>query len=224
MTPPLIRPRELRFVSQELWPLTALLAYPRFSAHTPDTFESVLDLSRRLALEKFAPHNRASDAEEPRLVDGRVRIIPEVKQALDAYAEAGFTALLADEADGGMQLPYTLALLCDAMFLGGQRRHHRLRAARARRRQPARRAWRRRSSSACSCSRCCEGRFLGTMCLSRAAGRLLARRHRHPRRAGRPTAAIACAARRCGSPAATTSSPRTSCTWCWRRSPARRPA
>jgi butyryl-CoA dehydrogenase len=117
MTPPLIRPRELRFVTRELWPLAALLAYPRFSAHTPDTFDSVLDLSRRLALEKFAPHNRASDVDEPRMVDGGVRIIPEVRQALDAYAEAGFAALLADEADGGLQLPYTLALLSDAMFL-----------------------------------------------------------------------------------------------------------
>ena len=46
-----------------------------------------------------------------------MRLIPEVKQALDAYAEAGFSALLADEADGGLQLPYTVALLSDAPFL-----------------------------------------------------------------------------------------------------------
>ena len=40
-----------------------------------------------------------------------------MKQALDAYAEAGFTAMLADESDGGLQLPYCIALLSDAMFL-----------------------------------------------------------------------------------------------------------
>ncbi len=117
MNSPLIDPRQLRFVSRELWPLSTLLSYPRFSAHNLDTFQSVIDLSHRLALEKFAPHNRASDLNEPHLVDGRVQIIPEVKQALDAYVEAGFTALLADEAEGGLQLPYTLALLSDAMFL-----------------------------------------------------------------------------------------------------------
>ena len=117
MASSLIRLRELRFVTEQLWPLSALLAYPRFSGHSLETFESVLDLSRKLAQEKFAPHNRASDANEPHLHEGRVRIIPEVKLALDAYAEAGFTALLADEDEGGLQLPYTLALLSDAMFL-----------------------------------------------------------------------------------------------------------
>ena len=84
--------------------------------HTRETFEAILDLSRKLAVEKFAPHNRASDITEPEFSDGRVRIIPEVKAALDAYAEAGFPAMLADESEGGLQLPYTLALLSDAMF------------------------------------------------------------------------------------------------------------
>ena len=117
MTPSLIRPRELRFVTEQLWPLSGLLAYPRFAGHSLETFETVLDLSRKLAQEKFAPHNRASDANEPHVHGGRVRIIAEVKLALDAYADAGFTALLADEGEGGLQLPYTLALLSDAMFL-----------------------------------------------------------------------------------------------------------
>jgi butyryl-CoA dehydrogenase len=117
MNPPLIDLRFLRFVSEELWPMSALLDYPRFAAHSLDTFQSVQDLSHKLAQEKFAPHNRASDLHEPHLRDGRVQIIPEVKLALDAYAEAGFSALLADEAEGGLQLPYTIALLSDAMFL-----------------------------------------------------------------------------------------------------------
>jgi butyryl-CoA dehydrogenase len=93
-----------------------LLAYPRYAQHGRETFEAVLEQSRKLALEEFAPHNRASDIDEPRFVDGGVRIIPEVKAALDAYADAGFPGLLADEAEGGLQLPYTVALLSDAMF------------------------------------------------------------------------------------------------------------
>ena len=92
-------------------------------------------------------------------------LLPEVRQALDAYAEAGFCALLAGEDEGGLQLPYTVALLSDASFLAanvstmgyallargvanllgahgdaGQKRRYR---------QPI-----------------LEGRFLGTMCLS----------------------------------------------------------
>ena len=70
------------------------------------------------------------------------------------------------------------------------------------------------------------GRWFGTMCLSEPqAGSSLSRR-RHARRArrrrlrGRPArpALPADAATRCGSATASTSSPRTSCTWCWPRS------
>ncbi len=165
MTSPLIDPRQLRFVSEELWPLSSLLSYPRFAAHGLDTFQSVIDLSHRLALEKFAPHNRASDLNEPHLRDGRVQIIPEVKLALDAYAEAGFTALLADEAEGGLQLPYTLALFSDAMFLSAN---------------VATTGYALLARGVANLLRACgspeqqrlyrqpilEGRFLGTMCLS----------------------------------------------------------
>ena len=96
--------------------MSALLAYPRYAMHNRETFAAILVQSAKLAQEKFAPHNRASDIDEPKFVEGRVRIIPEVKTALDAYAEAGFPALLADAAEGGLQLPYTLALLSDALF------------------------------------------------------------------------------------------------------------
>ncbi|KFN43466.1 acyl-CoA dehydrogenase [Arenimonas oryziterrae] len=117
MSSPLIDFRHLRFVTDELWPLSTLLTYPRYAGHSHDTFAAILEQSHKLAMEKFAPHNRLSDVDEPHLVDGRVHIIPEVKVALDAYAEAGFMALLGDEEEGGLQLPYTLALLSDAMFL-----------------------------------------------------------------------------------------------------------
>jgi alkylation response protein AidB-like acyl-CoA dehydrogenase len=100
-----------------LWPLAPLLDLPRFRAHTLDDFDGVMEASARLARERFAPHNRAADQAEPRIEDGRVLLHPGVKPALDAYAQAGFSALLADEADGGLQLPYAVALLCDAEFL-----------------------------------------------------------------------------------------------------------
>ena len=113
---PLIDQRNLDFVLHELLEVTSLCDYPRFSEHGRETFDAAIAAARDLALAKFAPHNRASDIDEPHLVDGRVQIIPDVKQALDAYAEAGFPAMMADSEDGGMQLPYTIALACDAQF------------------------------------------------------------------------------------------------------------
>jgi butyryl-CoA dehydrogenase len=108
--------RNLDFVLHELLEVESLCRYRRFSEHGRETFDAVIAAARELAVAKFAPHNRAADTTEPALVDGRVRIIPEVKLALDAYAEAGFPAMMADADDGGMQLPYTVALACDAWF------------------------------------------------------------------------------------------------------------
>ena len=41
---------------------TRLAARPRFADHSADTFAAVLDLSERLAQDKFAPHNRLVEA------------------------------------------------------------------------------------------------------------------------------------------------------------------
>ncbi|KFN43243.1 hypothetical protein N790_11065 [Arenimonas malthae CC-JY-1] len=162
---PLIDRRELDLQLHALQDAAALCRYPRFAAHGRDTFDAVLDSARALALSHFAPHNRASDEREPRFVDGRVEVIPEVKAALDAFADAGFPALLADEAEGGMQLPYTVALACDALFCGANvsttgyallaRGVANLLQAHASAEQNARYR-----------TPLLQGRFLGTMCLS----------------------------------------------------------
>ena len=64
----------------------SLTCLDRFSGHNRDTFDGMLDLSRQLAEDLFAPHNRTGDLNEPKLVDGRVRLIDEVGPALDAFA------------------------------------------------------------------------------------------------------------------------------------------
>ncbi|MFY2763465.1 acyl-CoA dehydrogenase [Arenimonas sp. MALMAid1274] len=113
---PLLDRRNLDFLLYELQDAAALCRYPRFAEHSRETFDAVLETAHALALARFADHNRASDVAEPAFEAGGVRILPQVKAALDAYAEAGFPALLADGDEGGMQLPYTVALGCDAMF------------------------------------------------------------------------------------------------------------
>jgi alkylation response protein AidB-like acyl-CoA dehydrogenase len=109
--------RDLDFLLHQVQDAAGLCRYPRFDAHSRETFDAVLDAAQSLALAAFANHNRASDVQEPHFEAGRVRILPDVKAALDAYAEAGFPALLTDADEGGMQLPYTVALACDAMFV-----------------------------------------------------------------------------------------------------------
>ncbi|WP_297007347.1 acyl-CoA dehydrogenase [uncultured Corynebacterium sp.] len=91
-----------------------LTTLDRFAEHSRETFDGLLDLSRRLAEDLFAPHNRTGDLDEPHLVDGTVQLIDEVKPALDAFAEAGLLSATMDEEHGGFRLP---ALIYRAAFL-----------------------------------------------------------------------------------------------------------
>ncbi|MEQ8601861.1 MAG: acyl-CoA dehydrogenase [Marivibrio sp.] len=108
--------RDIAFALYEVLQAEDLTRYPRFAEHGRETFDGALATAKKLAEEKFAPHNRKADLNEPKLVDGAVQIIPEVKEALDAFAEAGFFAAHADFERGGMQLPWTVAQACYAWF------------------------------------------------------------------------------------------------------------
>jgi alkylation response protein AidB-like acyl-CoA dehydrogenase len=115
-TSPLINQRNLQFLLHEVFPVEKLCAYRRFAEQEVAMFDAVIQAAHDLALKQFLPHNRKSDNHEPEFDKGRVKIIPEVKTALDAYAEAGFPAAFADSDDGGMQLPFSISLACDALF------------------------------------------------------------------------------------------------------------
>ena len=113
---PLTNRRNLDFMLYEVLGVDRLCAYPRFVDHSRDTFGAALDLAHQIALEKFLPHNRKSDLNEPQMVDGKVVLIPEIGEAVQAYNDAGFAAALADYEAGGMQLPFVIAQACDSMF------------------------------------------------------------------------------------------------------------
>lgn len=83
----------------------SLSRYERFADHNRDTFQGLTDLARELAEEYFEPHSRKGDLNEPKLVDGKVELIPEVSVALDAFAEAGFLGATMDSDHGGFQVP-----------------------------------------------------------------------------------------------------------------------
>ena len=68
--------------------------------------DAILDLSQSIAEQKFQPFAAKLDANEPQYVDGKVESIPEVKEALDAYKEAGLFTTCYDAELGGMQLPW----------------------------------------------------------------------------------------------------------------------
>jgi butyryl-CoA dehydrogenase len=95
---------------------TDLTQRERFSEHSRETFDAVLDTCERIAREKFAPFNRLIDIEEPRF-DGEKVILPQATHdAAAAYAESGMLSAAQDYENGGMQLPYSVEAAANAFF------------------------------------------------------------------------------------------------------------
>jgi alkylation response protein AidB-like acyl-CoA dehydrogenase len=105
----LLSRRDLDFLLFEWLRVDELTQRPRFADHSHDTFTGVLDLTEQIAERYFAPHNKKSDANEPTFDGEKVTVIPEVKAAWDAFAQADLLAMGMDAEIGGAQLPATVA-------------------------------------------------------------------------------------------------------------------
>lgn len=117
MADTLLDRRDLAFQLYEVLDTESLTERERFTDHSRETFDAVCDTAERIAREQFASHNSLADKDEPRFEDGRVVMRPEVKTAVDAYAEAGFIAGRYDYDLGGMQLPETVMTACNGFFM-----------------------------------------------------------------------------------------------------------
>jgi len=116
MSEKLVSQRDLDFQMYEFLDVEALLKRTRYSEHTRETFDASMETARKIAEELFANHNAKLDANEPEFDGEKVSLIPEVKEAWDAFAEAGFLAAHHDFEDGGMQLPEVVMRSCFAYF------------------------------------------------------------------------------------------------------------
>ncbi len=101
--------RDLDFLLYEWLDVEKLTTLERFTEHSRETFDGVLDLCEQLATRYFAPHNKLSDANEPTFDGQTVTLIPDVKEAWDAFAAADLIAMGMDAEIGGAQLPATVA-------------------------------------------------------------------------------------------------------------------
>jgi butyryl-CoA dehydrogenase len=106
----------LDFLLYDWIDVAALASRPRFSDHSRETFDSVLDTCERIAREKFAPHNRLADTEEPHFDGERVHLPQATHDATKAYVESGMLAAAQDYDVGGMQLPCVVEMAANCFF------------------------------------------------------------------------------------------------------------
>lgn len=112
----IVNRRDLDFLMYEVLGLDEILNAERYSDYDRESVEAILDLSQSIAEEKYLPIAALLDANEPQFVDGRVETIPELKDALNAFKDAGLCATGYDADIGGMQLPSLIHQAVNAMF------------------------------------------------------------------------------------------------------------
>ncbi len=105
----LINRRDLDFILNEWLDTPALFAHEPYDNHSSETASAALDLAEQIATRCFLPHYRSADLSEPHLTaDGEVHVLPQIRLAVTAAAEAGlFGGPFAAEL-GGSQLPQVL--------------------------------------------------------------------------------------------------------------------
>jgi alkylation response protein AidB-like acyl-CoA dehydrogenase len=110
--------RDLDFLLYEWLDVENLTRRTRYADHSRETFNAALDTCEQIATDLFATHNKKNDQNEPHFDGETVHIIPEVKAALQAFAEAGLIAAAQDFERGGMQLPCVVEKAGIAWFVG----------------------------------------------------------------------------------------------------------
>lgn len=109
--------RDLDFILNDFLKAETLSQYPRYAGQDMETWNEILDTAEKLATELFLPHAAKSDANPPIFDNGRAILIPEIKQAVDAFCENGFIAAAFSPEYGGLGLPETISQAATAIFM-----------------------------------------------------------------------------------------------------------
>jgi Acyl-CoA dehydrogenase N terminal len=95
----------LDFLLYDWLDAAALTKLPRFSEHSRETFDAVLDLSARVADDHFAPHAKKSDRNEPVFAGETVHVLPDIKAALQATAKRAYSQPLSARRSAARKFP-----------------------------------------------------------------------------------------------------------------------
>ena len=107
--PPLASRRNLDFTLYDWLGVDALTQRPAHAEHSRETFDALLDLAEKIAVDKYLPTLKEGDRHEPwQDADGQVHALPAIREALQASAEAGLFACGFPAELDGLAVPATV--------------------------------------------------------------------------------------------------------------------
>lgn len=113
----IVNRRDVDFMFYEALSLEQTLQSDHYADYDRESLNAMFDLCQSIAEEEFLPCAGKLDANEPQFINGEVETIPEVKQAINAFKEAGLCASAYDADIGGMQLPWMVDQALNGMFV-----------------------------------------------------------------------------------------------------------
>ena len=106
---PLASRRNLDFTLYDWLGVDALTERPAHAEHSRETFDALLDLAERIAVDKYLPTLKEGDRHEPWQDErGEVHALPAIREALQASAEAGLFACGFPAELDGLAVPATV--------------------------------------------------------------------------------------------------------------------
>jgi alkylation response protein AidB-like acyl-CoA dehydrogenase len=119
MANPLLSDRDVAFQLYEVHGALELCSLPYFADHGRETFDPFLASARKLAREVLFPAYRPMDQEPPKLVDGRVRVHPAMREIWPRLVELGLTCATRPAEVGGQQMPAIVAEMGAGYLMAG---------------------------------------------------------------------------------------------------------
>ena len=101
-------PRDLRFHLYEVLDAERLTRFPYFADHDRESFEMVLDAAGQIGETLLKPLLTVMDRDEPQLVDGKIRVHPQMGPIIRTFGEDGWINAPFSYEEGGQQLPATI--------------------------------------------------------------------------------------------------------------------
>lgn len=109
--------RNLHFLLHEVFDLEALTAYDYYAEHTRKGFDLVLKAAMKVARDLLFPIFEEMDRSQPKLIDGNIRVLPQVRTIMREFGEGGWIASTVPIDQDGEQLPHLLADACRFIFM-----------------------------------------------------------------------------------------------------------
>ena len=108
--------RNAKFMLYEVFDAESLTGYPYYQDHNRKMFDMVLKEAVKLGKDMLFPLFEEMDRNPPELVDGEIKVHPQMKNILREFGEGGWLTSRVPYEQDGEQLPHLLADLCEYIF------------------------------------------------------------------------------------------------------------